>query len=248
MSRVFSYELAEKLGSRATLGLIVLQTDETIEHDFRRLLPLDGVALYASRVPSAPEVSRETLAQMEAELPATASLLPPLEFDAVGYGCTSGSSVIGPEKVAELVQQGCGPTQVTNPLSALVAACQALGVSKLAFLSPYVEDVSGTLRAALAERGVDSPVFGSFDEAEETRVAKIDEASLVNAAAELARSEQVEAVFLSCTNLRTLNVIARIEAATGKPALSSNLVLAWHMARLSGVSLNDEIGARLLTV
>ena len=246
MTRVFPYELAPKLGSRATLGLIVLQSDETIEHDFRRLLPLDGVALYASRVPSAPEVTRETLAQMEAELPATASLLPPLEFDAVGYGCTSGSSVIGPQRVAELVQQGCGAEHVTNPLSALVAACEALGLSRLAFLSPYVEEVSGTLRSALAERGVESPIFGSFNEAEESRVAKIDEKSLNNAAVELAQAEEAEAVFLSCTNLRTLDVIGEIEAATGKPVLSSNLVLAWHMARLAGISLSDEIGASLL--
>lgn len=247
MQNHFSYDLADPIGHKATLGLIALQSDETIEHDFRRLLPLDGVALYVSRVPSAPEVSRETLARMEADLPDAAALLPPpVSFDAVGYGCTSGTSVIGPQRIAELVRQGCQTPRVTEPLSALVAACAALGLSRLAFLSPYVQEVSGTLRDALAQSGVQSPVFGSFNEAEETKVARIDAPSIIDAACNLARSDEVEAVFLSCTNLRTLDVIGDIEAATGKPVLSSNLVLAWHMAQLSGISLNAEIGGTLL--
>lgn len=243
----FTYELGAPIGQKATLGLIVLQSDETIEHDFRRLLPVEDVALYITRVPSAPKVTRETLAQMEAELPGVAWLLPPpLSFDAVGYGCTSGSSVIGPDRIAELVGQGCDTEHVTNPLTALVAACQTLGLSRLAFLSPYVEEVSGTLRGALADRGVGTPVFGSFNEAEETKVAKIDGPSIVNAAIELAKDSAVDAVFLSCTNLRTLDVIGDIETATGKPVLSSNLVLAWHMARLAGCSLAPDVRASLL--
>jgi len=36
--------------ARAALGLIVLATDQTIEHEFRRLLDLPGVALYQSRI------------------------------------------------------------------------------------------------------------------------------------------------------------------------------------------------------
>ena len=247
MRQDFGYDLGPPIGQKATLGLIVLQSDETIEHDFRRLLPVKDVALYVSRVPSAPDVSRETLARMEAELPGVASLLPPpLSFDVVGYGCTSGSSVIGPDRIADLVGQGCRTSHVTNPLTALVAACQAMDLSRLAFLSPYVEEVSGTLRDALADRAVHTPVFGSFNEAEESKVAKIDGPSIVAAAATLAKDSTTDAVFLSCTNLRTLDVIAEIEAVTGKPVLSSNLVLAWHMARLAGISLASDIDASLL--
>jgi len=137
--------------------------------------------------------------------------------------------------VAALVAAVCQTRHVTEPLSALVAACGHLGVSKLAFLSPYTETVSDTLRGALAARGVDSPVFGSFDEAEETRVARIDGASVMAAARHLARTGGAEALFLSCTNLRSFGVIDAIEAEIGLPVLSSNLVLGWHMFRLSGV-------------
>ncbi|MBD3664126.1 aspartate/glutamate racemase family protein [Sulfitobacter aestuariivivens] len=233
----FNYTLEGPLGSRATLGMIVLQTDETLEHDLRRSFTAGDIALYVSRVPSGADVTPETLAQMSAALPAAARLLPPdLTYDVVGYGCTSGTAVIGPEKIAEQVRAGCDARAVTDPLSALVALCQAKGIARLAFLSPYIESVSRTLRDALAARGIETPVFGSFDEAVESKVAKISQASLYEAAMALGASDAVEAVFLSCTNLRTLDVIPRIEADLGKPVFSSNQALAWHMGVLAGLN------------
>jgi len=235
----FAYTLTGPIGGRATLGLIALQADETIEHDFRRLLPVDDVALYVSRVPSGLEVTGDTLAAMSQDLPSAAALFPrSVAFDVVGYGCTSGTSVIGTGRVAALVHHGCKTRQVTEPLSALVAACGHLGVSKLAFLSPYIASVSSSLRDALADAGIECPKFGSFDEAEEARVARIDPQSIAAAAIELGGAQDAEAVFLSCTNLRTLDVLSQIEAELGKPVLSSNQVLAWDIARRAGIALN----------
>ncbi len=240
----FGYQTAKRLGSRGTLGLIVLQPDETIEHDFRRLIPTDDVTLYVSRIPSATEVTGDTLAQMRHDLPSAAALMPRgLNFDVVGYGCTSGTSVIGTDAIADLVQQGVPTKAVTEPVSALIAACDALKISRIGFLSPYIAEVSAALRATLAENGVTSPVFGSFDEAVEAKVARIDGESVIAAAKALAAKGGIDALFLSCTNLRTLDVIKPIEAATGLPVLSSNLVLAWHMARLSGLRLVGNWGA-----
>lgn len=237
MTGDFSYTLGPALGHRAALGLIVLQSDETLEHDFRHLIPDAGVALYVSRIPSAPEVSRDSLARMESQMTASAALLPgPVRFDAVGYGCTSGTSVIGAGRVADLIKAGCRTTAVTEPVSALVAACRALGLRRLALLSPYVAAVSEGLRGALAQNGIATPVFGSFNEPEETRVARIDVESIRAAALSLAAAGGVDGIFLSCTNLRTREAIPLIEAQSGLPVLSSNQVLAWHLLRLSGVS------------
>ena len=234
----FTYTLEGPIGTRATLGLVVLQSDETIEHDFRRLFTAPDISLYVTRVPSGLDVTTDTLATMSAALPAAAGLLPTaLQYDVVGYGCTSGTAVIGPDKIAEQVKAGCAAAQVTEPLSALVAICAARGITRIAFLSPYIESVSQTLRDALNAGGVATPVFGSFDEGEETKVAKISQQSLFDAAMVLGASDDVEAVFMSCTNLRTLDVIPRIEKALGKPVFSSNQVLAWHMAQLIGVEL-----------
>lgn len=239
----FDYDTVDRIGTRATLGVVVLQTDETLEHDLRRLLPNDGVALLATRIPSGAAVTSNTLMQMKADLPQAASLFPRgMAFDTVGYGCTSGTSVIGAPAIAGLIKGSCDTSHVTEPISALIAACRALRVQRLGFLSPYVAEVNDRLRGVLADNGVESPVFGSFDESEDAKVARIAPASLAQAATALAEQGGVDAIFMSCTNLRTLDVITDIEAATGLPVLSSNLVLAWHMASLSGLRLAHGFG------
>ncbi|GAB4260433.1 MAG: aspartate/glutamate racemase family protein [Pararhodobacter sp.] len=239
----FDYDTTDPVGSAAMLGVIVLQSDETLENDLRRLFPQTDVALHVSRVPSATEVTSATLSEMAHHLTGAAALFPHASrFDAVGYGCTSGASVIGPARVAQLVKEGCATQAVTDPVSALVAACGHLGIGRLALLSPYVEEVSATLRRVLAEGGVATPVFGSFEEAREERVARIAPDSLIAAATALAGAGGIDGIFMSCTNLRTLDVIDTIEAQTGLPVLSSNLVFAWHLARLAGTAPGRRIG------
>lgn len=243
MENVFDYQLGPILGQRAVLGLVVLQVDETIEHDLRRILPQKEVALYVSRVPSSQTVNPDSLAEMAGHLCHSASLMPPnLDFDVLGYGCTSATSVIGATRVAELLREGCPAAHVTEPVSALVAACRHLGITRLAFLSPYVAEVSARLRATIAAEGIETPVFGTFDEAQEHWVARISAASLHAAATALLREGGAEAVFLSCTNLRTLDVIDEIEAASGAVVLSSNQVMAWHMCQLAGIDPAWRVG------
>ena len=229
----------------AQIGLVVLQSDETIESDFRQLIPQE-VELFVSRVPSAPEVTSETLASMEAHLGQAASLFPQAaRFETIGYGCTSGSAQIGPARVAELIAAETDTGSVTNPLTALVAACRHLGITRLGMLSPYIAQVSERLQTALADEGITTPVFGSFDVAEEARVVRIDAPSIIAAAEGLAKQGGIDALFLSCTNLRTLGVITPLEARLGLPVLASNQVLAWHMLQNANLPAPKAAAGRL---
>ncbi len=222
------------IGTRATLGVIVLETDETLEPEFARMTALDGVALYHSRIPMVPEVRPDTLARMEADLPAAARLLPSAtDFDVIGYGCTSASSVIGSDAVARAVQGVFPQARVTDPLAAIIAAGRALGVRRLGFVTPYVAEVSARMRDRLVDAGFEIVRFGSFEEGDDRVVARISERAIAEGARQVAPG--AEAVVISCTNLRCLRIIPRIEAATGLPVISSNQALGWHMLRLAGI-------------
>jgi maleate isomerase len=146
-----------------------------------------------------------------------------------------------------LVRNNCQTQNVTEPVSALIAACKYMKLSRIAFLSPYVETVSQTLRHTLADAGIETPIFGSFNEASEERVVRIAPQSTRDAAIKL-NTDDVDAVFLSCTNLNTLPVIEEIEAVIHKPVLSSNQVLAWHMSKLSKAQLGDGVGRLMRSV
>jgi maleate isomerase len=153
----------------------------------------------------------------------------------VGYGCTSGTAQIGVREIDRLVKSGTKTLAVSQPVSALVAACQHLKLKRIAFLSPYLEEVSANLRQVLQQNGVETPVFGTFGEAEESKVVRISGASVRSAARHLLAGGGLDGIFLSCTNLRTMDLIAPDGSLSlACQVLSSNLVLAWHLAQLSG--------------
>lgn len=224
------------MASRAALGVIVLQADETLEPEFAPLFDLPGVALYHSRVPCAVEINPENLNRSKRDLPRAAALLPGARpLDVVAYACTSGTTVIGIETVAALLREAHPEARVTNPVTALLAACEALGIRRLGFLTPYLPEVSAAMRALLEENGLEISTFGSFEQQSDRAVARISSASVKEAVQAVAGDGTVDAVFASCTNLRSFAIIDEMEAQIGKPILTSNLVLAWHIGHLAGL-------------
>ncbi|MBV9250480.1 MAG: Asp/Glu racemase, partial [Acetobacteraceae bacterium] len=77
---------------RAAVGLLVLATDQTMEHEFRALVKQDGVCLYQSRLWNDADITPASLRAMRDRIaPATELILPGLKLDVVAFGCTSAS-------------------------------------------------------------------------------------------------------------------------------------------------------------
>lgn len=219
-----------------TLGLVVLQADETIEDEFRWYLRDRTVVLHHTRIPSAEKLTHASLAAMEAELTAAVELFPQgAAFDTIGYACTSAAAVIGEQRVAALIDTARPGARASNPMTAAKAAFEALGVRRLGLLTPYSADVTAQLAETFAEAGYELPIVRSFDEDIEAKVARITSGSIASAVESLATSGNVDAIFVSCTNLRCAGIIAEAEHRTGVPTLSSNQVLLWHMLQISGI-------------
>ncbi|MBT5048243.1 MAG: Asp/Glu racemase, partial [Rhodospirillaceae bacterium] len=155
------FETGPGWGDATTLGLVILQADETIEQEFRQLMTPEQFSLYHSRIPSGLEVTGETLAEMEAALPAAVDLLPVgAKLDVIGYACTSAAAVIGEDRVGEIIRAVRPGVATTNPLTAVKAALKALGVRRLGFLTPYVAEVSQAMRRRLEDNGIEIAAFG----------------------------------------------------------------------------------------
>jgi maleate isomerase len=231
-----SFESDGGYGVGPAIGVVVLSTDETLEPELRQVTAQTCASLYHSRIPFDVNVTPETLARMERNLPASLALFPRhTNFGAIGFGCTSGATVIGAKRVSEIVKEQFPDTSVTDPISAVIAACHALGVKHLGMLTPYRMDVSTAMSVLLEANGIKISAFGSFEEEVDHRVARISENSTLDGMLQVGAGH-CDAVFASCTNLRSFGVIETAETALGKPVLSSNSAFAWHLHRLAGVT------------
>lgn len=243
------FETDAGLGQRARIGLIILQSDQTIEHEFATLVRGDGVACYHARIPNAMDVTPETLRQMERDLPTAASLLPDqFKFDAIGYCCTSGATMIGEARVDQIIRQVHPNTTTSNPLTACKAAFAALGIKRVALVTPYAPPVTSRMQQNLQTAGVQTTAVASFNQSDDFTVARISSRSILNAILEIGRREDCDGIFVSCTSLRALPIIGAAEASLGKPVIASNQALAWHLMRLAGIDDCPENAGQLFRI
>ena len=227
-------------GNRARLGLLVLESDQTIEDEFKLLTQVKGVSVYHSRLSNDTIITSESLSKMEKQLPLAASLLPKyLNLKVIGYGCTSGSTIIGETQVANIIGKIHPKTPITNPLTAAKKAFRALNINRLGLVTPYSPIVTKSMEINFKNSGFDINNIGSFYEEDDIVVGKIDQDSILRATLEIGSKDQCDGVFISCTNLRASSIIKKAEIALNKPVTASNHALAWHMLRLSGI--NDNI-------
>jgi maleate isomerase len=238
------------IASRARIGLIVLATDYTIEHEWRRIMSdLDGVALYESRIFNDSRITPETLRAMEPRIAEAAGvILPGDDLDVVAYGCTSASMAIGEEKVFENIRSVRAGVRCTTPITAAFAAFRAFGARRIGVLTPYRADVNQIVADYIRARGFDVPVFGSFNEENDAKVARISPAAVKAGIDAIRQRAAVDAVFVSCTSVRLAEAAADIENDIGLPVTSSNHAMAWHALRLAGVDDRMPQFGRLFTL
>lgn len=220
--------------SQARFGLIALDSDLASERELRRLLPAGCDELFVTRVRHGGQCDLQHLAAMGDELGRAASvLLPGTELDAIAYGCTSGTVAIGFDRVREAIQSAKPGTPVTTPISAARAAFRALGVDRIAMLTPYIEEVNRLLVDHLATEGVHVNTLASFGVHTDTEISSIP----ADAIMEAARAQDVgdaRALFVCCTGLRVAGIIDALERETGLPVVTSNQAMAWEMLRRAG--------------
>jgi len=244
------FETDGGVAPRGRVGLIVLASDYTIEHEWRMIFAqLPGLALYQSRIFNDNKITPETLRAMEPRIRDCADVfLPGARMDVIAYGCTSASMAIGEEKVFERIREARPGVACTTPITAAFAAFEAFGAKRIGVLTPYRADVNQIVADYIRARGFDVPVFGSFNEESDAVVASISPASVREGVRRVAAEAKVDAVFVSCTSVRLAEAVTEIEAEVGIPVTSSNHAMAWHSARLAKVNDKAPGLGRLFTL
>ncbi|MFD2237604.1 ectoine utilization protein EutA [Aureimonas populi] len=230
------------------VGLILLATDHTTEADFARMVAGPRIGVFATRIPYANPVTPENLRAMQPRLQgAAALLLPEEELDVVCFSCTSASVVIGDEAVEAAIGLAKPGVPVVTPPKAAVAGLRALGARRIAMLTPYTAGTSAPMGDYFERQGFDISRFVCLGLEDDRDMARLSHDTLVEAAMD-AFDPAADALFISCTALRSAAVAARIEERIGKPVVTSNQATAWACLHHCGVVPEIADAGRLMTL
>lgn len=219
---------------RYRIGLIALSNDYVTERDFLNMRPSDEVATFVSRVPNRPECTVEALGEMAPHITSAAALLvPDGRLDAVAYSCTSGTVVMGYDAIRDLVHAARPGVPCITPITASLEALNLFAAQRLAVLTPYVDDVNAAIAGYLEAQGKSIAAFTSFHIEDNEQMAALPGEAIYRAALEADRPD-AEALFISCTAIRAVDVVERIEQALGKPVVTANQALYWQSLRTAG--------------
>ena len=181
---VLPSELDGGVASRAAIGLIVLATDQTMEHEFRMPRRQPGVAFYEARVFNDFDINPETLRAIGARIaPSVELILPSLDLDVVAFGCTSATMTLGEEAVFAEIHKVRPNVACTTPVTAALAAFAALGAKRIGLLTPYAPEINASFVRYFGDRGLNIAAVATFDRRDDRDAARISVASIEDAAA-----------------------------------------------------------------
>ncbi len=223
---------------RARLGFILMSTDLAAESDFFAMAP-QGVAVHITRLKTEDYTTNETLSRhIEHMADAASRIQPDTRPDVISYSCTSGSIVIGEERVMEEIRKGAPWAQPMCLVTGVVDALRELGASRIVVGTPYLDEVNTAEADFLVDKGFEVLDFQGLNLNTGTEMGRVTPGYWKSFACEIDCPE-AEAIFLSCGGIRAVEVAEEIEQITGKPVITSNQAQFWSCLRRAGI--RDEI-------
>ncbi len=232
-------------GRHKKLGLIVPSLNSVMEYEIQRMAR-GAISLHTMRVSahwngtSATVGTKENLLWMDSQVPEVAKLLAHAAVDVICYGCTGGGVIDGigaDERLCSAVQKATG-IRATVTIRSVTAALRELGARTISVASPYEAWLNESLRTFLEASGFEVAAILGFGGATNRKIS-FEEAARISAedVAELAirvDRPECDAIFISCTNFPTLEVVQSLEAKLGKPVITSTTASMWEMLRMVG--------------
>jgi maleate cis-trans isomerase len=223
------------IGFKARIGLLIPSTNVIAEPEFYAMAPR-GVTFHFGRLEHRAELGLKKYENMVKELSKEVEMLRHAKVKAIAFTCTTGSLYGGRgynEWVEEQIRK-VAPVSVTSTSSAVLEALRNFDAKKISVLTPYSEEVNELEKEFLESHGFHVQSIRSLD-TRGLRHSDIEEGLLLDQVKKLS-DDDCEVVFLSCTGLPTITVLAELEAALGKPVISSNQATMWKIKKMLGLT------------
>ena len=228
---------------RAVVLAVQIPTDTVLDSEGAQLVAkMPGVWLRIQKCEFDAEVLQaDTFERAAGNIRRAASAcLPSSEICAVGLSCTSMSFVLGPERVDRELQSACPNAVSTDMSRAQMAALHALGVKRIALVTPYIQDLAERNAAMLESGGLDVVSHQTMGLTHDSMTDKVSKETIREWAAATDCAE-AEALVIGCSAMRACEpgFISDLEQAHGKPVVTSTQAFMWSLLRAAGVK--DQI-------
>ena len=226
---------------RYKLGLIVPSWNTVMEYETQRMAG-NGTSIHTQRIAHTAD-TEENVLWMGTQVPAAAKLLAHAKVDVICYGCTGGGFIKGPGYDKELSDEIKATTGIpgTTTIVGVTDALKVFGARRVCVASPYEPWLNEKLRVFLQQSGLEVlAIQGLGTQAHSTIKPEQVEALVMSV-----DRREAQAIFISCTNLGTLEIIESLERKLGKPVVTSNSASMWKMLRLVGDKSAVPGGGRL---
>lgn len=237
-SRSWPVRFDEGRAPRARLGFVLIATDRLIEDDVVRLLP-EGVAAHFTRAKLDREITVSNLEAMLGSLADAAGLILPNEDRdnpaVMCYACTSGSVVIGEDRVVAELKRGAPNSRATTLVTGVIEGLRAVGARRIVVGTPYLDEINTIEKAYLEASGFDVIDIQGLNLTYDTDMVRVS-TDYISEFATAIDHPDADAIFLSCGALRSIDVIEKVEAVTKKPVITSNQAMTWHCLRLADIT------------
>ena len=224
-------------GWRARIGLIYMASSTVMEPECYAMAP-EGVTIHTARI-HLPEASVEGLRNMmEGDaVEDAATLLAKAPLDVITFGGTSATFLEGlgnDRKVIGRIETASNGITGSATSTAAVRALQTLGVKKVSFVGPYIEEVTTRGGRFFAESGFQVTGAHGMEVRGDRDINAITLERTYAFAKKVVESD-ADGVFISCTGLRTIGAIEALEQDLGIPVVSAIQATFWDAMRLAGV-------------
>ena len=233
-------------GMVSRIGLILPSSNTTMEPELYKMLPED-CTLHTARM-RLQKVTIKALSAMEKKAVEAAQELSDAKVSVVNYGCTSGSLFGGvghdrriEAKLEKIVNAPCVATS-----RAVVDSLRALRVRKVAVATPYSKEIDELERKFLEGNNFEVVDMRGLGLVDNIQIGK-QKPDIAYTLARQLRCAEADAIFISCTNFRTIEVVERLERETGRPVVSSNTATLWGIIRKANLEKTIEGFGRLFT-
>ena len=234
--------MKDALGWRAKIGVVVPSTNTIVQPNCEALRP-DGVTCHVARIaiPNMKIASDDDFSKLvglsQEALDQAVDRVMTCEPDALLIGMSSIMVWDGreaSEKRRDALARRTGLKVVTGGSFGTAAALAALGVRRIAALSPYQPVADRETQRFLEGYGVEVKRFVGMRCPSPTAIAAVPHDEVERQLAAL-DGPDVDAIVQIGTNLSALTVAPKLEAKLGKPVLAINAVAMWHTLRLLGI-------------